>query len=70
MAFGTVSILVTKKIFILLFENTLEEWNSAINELEDNELLYKDLTQNARSLIDMEFNCQIFGKKLLGIIRS
>ena len=59
-----------KKNIYFALENTLEEWDSAINELEDNELLYKDLTQNAKSLIDMEFNCQIFGKKLLGIIRS
>ena len=39
-------------------------------DLEENDLLYKDLTENARSLIDMEFNCLAFGKKLLGIIRS
>ena len=59
-----------KKNIYFTQENTLEEWSSAINDLEENDLLYKDLTENARSLINMEFNCLAFGKKLLGIIRS
>ncbi len=59
-----------KKNIYFTQENTVEEWSSAINDLEENDLLYKDLTENARSLINMEFNCLAFGKKLLGIIRS
>ena len=59
-----------KKNIYFALENTLEEWDSAINDLEQNGLLYKHLTKNARSLIDTEFNCLAFGKKLFGIIRS
>ena len=57
-----------KENIIFLQENNIEKWQKAINELNDNENLYKNLKIKGRKLIFKQFNTDKFNEGLHELI--
>ena len=53
-----------KKIFFFAQNNSIEEWQSLLNELLSNDNIYSDIQSAGRNLIVEKFDVQNFNKRL------
>jgi glycosyltransferase involved in cell wall biosynthesis len=59
---------INEENIIFVQENNIEKWQKAINELNDNENLYKNLKIKGRELISKQFNTDKFNEGLHELI--
>ncbi len=57
-----------QKHIIFCKDNNISEWRNTINNLNQNNILYKELVFNARKLVSESYNLEVFHKILLDIL--